>query len=142
MIPSLRKKIKYLLPAVIVLMVLGLILSRIYQPEPRIPEPEITIKAEETQHYIGRVAKVCGIVANARFIPQIGGQPTFINFGQPEPDQNFTIVIRGEDRMKWDQPPENIYPHKELCVTGVIESHEGTPQIVVAQPKQIQIMAN
>lgn len=123
-------------------MVLGLVLSRIYQPEPGIPEPEISINSDEAEDYIGKAAVVCGKVANVRFIPQIGGQPTFINFGQPDPNQDFTIVIWGEHRLKWKELPENIYPHKELCVTGMIESHDGTPQIAAEQPQQIQLMGN
>ncbi|MEX0724158.1 MAG: hypothetical protein WD357_05775 [Gracilimonas sp.] len=139
MITSLRNKLKYILPAVITVMVLGLIVSRIYQPEPGIPEPEISITSEEAADYIGRPAEVCGTVAIARFLPQIGGQPTFINFGQPDPNQDFTAVIWGKNRSKWDSPPEDLFSNHEICVSGRIESHEETPQIEVIDPKQIII---
>lgn len=139
MISSFRKNLKFLLPAAILIMLVGLVLSRVYQPEPGIPEPKISISSQEAVHHIGKAAEVCGNVANARFIPQIGGKPTFINFGQPKPNQHFTAVIWGENRAKWDSPPEQIYQNKEVCVIGRIESHEGTPQIEVINPEQIRL---
>lgn len=138
MITSFRKNLKFILPAVVLIMVLGLVFSRVFQPEPGFQKPEITISSPEAQNHIGEAAAVCGHVVNARFLPQIDGQPTFINFDRPYPNQTFTAVIWGENRAKWQQSPENIYPNKEVCVTGRIESHEGTPQIEVLSPDQIK----
>lgn len=137
MISSFRKNLKVILPAFILVMVLGLILSRVYQPERGIPDPEISITTKQAWEHVGKAAEVCGEVANVRFIPQISGQPTFVNFGLPDPNQDFTVVIWGENRAKWEQLPENIYPKNEVCVIGRIESHEGTPQIEVLSPSQI-----
>lgn len=139
MITSLRKNLKVILPAVILIMVFGLIFSRVYQPEPNIPEPEILINSDEAIDHIGKAAEVCGKVVNARFIPEIGGRPTFLNFDRTDPNQTFTAVIWGENRSKWKQLPENMYSDKEICVTGRIESHEGSPQIEVVSPEQIRI---
>lgn len=139
MISSFRKYFKFILPIVILIMVIGLVLSRVYQPEPGIPEPEMRISANEAKDHIGKAAEVCGEVANARFISNIKGQPTFINFGLPAPNQDFTAVIWGINRSKWKQSPENIYFGNEVCVLGNIESHEGTPQIEVLNPDQIKL---
>ncbi|MDR9419602.1 DNA-binding protein [Gracilimonas sp.] len=114
-------------------------MSRVYTPGQGIPEPEIQINSSEAVNHIGKAAEVCGIVVNARYIPQIGGEPTFINFDRPDPDQTFTAVIWGENRLKWEQLPENIYPNNKVCVTGRIESHDATPQIEVISPEQIRI---
>lgn len=138
MLSSFRENLKYILPAVILIMLIGLILSRVYNPDPGIPKPEIQINSDEAQNHIGEAAEVCGKVANARFIPHIDGKPTFINFDRPNPNQTFTTVIWGENRSKWKQLPENIYPENEVCVTGRIESHQGTPQIEVKNPEQIR----
>lgn len=138
MFSSFRKNLKYILPALIVIMLFGLILSRVYTPDPGIPEPEIQINSDEAQNHIGTAAEVCGKVANTRFIPQIAGQPTFINFDRPDTNQTFTAVIWGKNRSKWEQLPENIYPGNEVCVTGRIESHQGTPQIEVKNLEQIR----
>ncbi|MCH2450987.1 MAG: hypothetical protein MK198_12690 [Gracilimonas sp.] len=78
-------------------------------------------------------------MTNVRFIPQIGGQPTFINFGRPDPNQDLAVVIWGGTKGKWQQSPENIYPNNEICVTGRIESHERTPLIEAVRTEQIRI---
>jgi hypothetical protein len=118
-------------------MIAGLVLSRIFQPEPGIPEPEVSIQSKQAIDHIGKAAEVCGLVANVRFIPNINGNPTFINFDQPDPNQTFTAVIWSENRSKWNPLPEKIYPDKEICITGRIESHQGTPQIEVIHRDQI-----
>lgn len=120
-------------------MIAGLILSRVHRLDSTPPEPEIRIDAEEATNYIGTVAEVCGEVATARYIPQIGGEPTFLNLGSPDPDQFFTAVIWGKSRNKWKTPPEQMYSNKKLCISGMIEDHEGTPQIIVEYPQQIKI---
>ncbi|MEX0720402.1 MAG: hypothetical protein WD059_07020 [Balneolaceae bacterium] len=135
---ALRKYLNYIFPIVIIIMIGGLILSRIHRPDSSPPEPEIRIEATEADNYIGTAAEVCGEIASARYLPQIGGEPTFLNFGQPDPNQLFTAVIWGEDRNKWRNPPEEIYRNREVCVSGRIESHEGTPQIIIDHPGQIK----
>jgi hypothetical protein len=142
MITSLRKNLKFILPAVILIMLTGLVLSRVYQPEPGVPKPEMTLSAKEAAAHVGKAAKVCGKIADVSYLPQIGGEPTFINFGRPNPNQYFTAVIWGENRHKWDILPERIYTNKEICVIGRIETHEGTPQIIIVKPTQIQINGN
>ena len=132
-----RKNLKYIFPVLIVIMVLGLVLSRIYQPDNSPPEPEIRISASEANEHIGKAAEVCGTIVSVNYIAQLGGKPTFINFGRPHPNQLFTAVIWGNNRPKWDVPPERHYINKNICVRGRIEIHDGTPQIVVKHPEQI-----
>ncbi len=132
-----RKWILRLMPVLAVLMLAGLILSRVYQPEPRDTQPDLQISAFDASDHIGKRAVVCGIVESADFIPAIGGEPTFLNLGRPYPDQPFTVVIWGEDRARWPVPPEERYLTRRICVTGTISEHRGTPQIRVREPRQI-----
>lgn len=136
---NIRKRLKYIFPVLIGIIVLGLVLSRIYQPDSPPPEPEVRISADEASDYIGTAAEVCGEVASADYLTKIGGEPTFINFGRSHPNQFFTAVIWGSDRGKWTRPPEKRYMNREICVSGMIELHEGTPQIVVENPGQIEL---
>lgn len=140
MIQKIRKSIKYLLPIVAAILIIGLVLARVVSVESPPAEPEITITASEASDHIGKVAEVCGEVASADFIPQIGGDPTFINFGEPHPNQIFTVVIWGENRHLWQTPPEQAYQNREICVSGQIRLHEGTPQIVVERLGQIELV--
>jgi len=132
-----RKNVKIIIPILAGILIIGLLLSRVFQPGSE-PEPEIRIEASEAINYIGRTAEVCGAVASVSFLSDITGQPTFINFDEPYPDQTFTVVIWGENRHSWHHPPEDLYENREICVSGRIRLHEGSPQIIASSPDQIK----
>ncbi|MCS3659909.1 hypothetical protein [Salinibacter ruber] len=94
---------------------------------------------EAAAQHIGERPKICGDVAEVTYAPEIGGKPTFINLGEKHPNQPLTTLIWGENRARWPQPPEVHYGGETICVTGEADLHEGTPQIVVSSPKQIQV---
>ena len=133
-----RKIVAYLMPVIVLAMIAGLILSRVYQPEPSRTSPERTVTAREAAQYEGRYVEVCGRVESARHIPQTGGKPTFLNLGRAYPDPLFTAVIWGEDRHRWQMPPEERYLTHTICVTGEVQMHRGVPQIRVRHPDQIR----
>ncbi len=135
---KLRKFAKKAIPVIAVILLLGLILSRVYQPDSTVT-PEVSISAVDAEEHIGETAEVCGVVASASYAQHIGGEPTFINFKEDHPNQVFTVVIWGSNRLAWDQPPEQLYQGREICVTGRIELHEDVPQIEVQSPDQIRI---
>lgn len=134
-----KKALPYFLPVLILIMILGIILSRIYQPDSTSADPDIRIDAAEAGEYIGKTAEVCGEVASADYLPHVNGKPLFLNLEHTYPDQPFTAVVWGRDRSKWDRPPEEMYDNMEICVTGTIEIHEGTPQIIIDNPRQVEI---
>lgn len=90
--------------------------------------------------HVGEAAVVCGRVADAAYRPEVGGRPTFLNFGRAYPDQAFTAVIWGEHRGRFDRPEARLRGER-VCVRGWIRSHRGTPQIEVSDPGQIRIEA-
>ena len=132
-----RKWITRVLPAIAVLLIAGLLISRVYTPETSIPDAEVRVDAFAAVNHVGEAAEVCGKVESARFIPAIRGEPAFLNLGRPHPDQPFTVVIWGEDRGRFQVPPEKRYSNRNICVTGRIRMHEGVPQIRVRYPDQI-----
>lgn len=136
---TIRKRLKYIFPVLIAIMIAGLVLSRVVQPDSSLPEPEVRINAAEASDHIGMAAEVCGEVASADYLPRVGGKPTFLNLGRAHPNQPFTAVIWGDDRRKWTEPPEQRYMNHGICVRGRIETYEGTPQIIVESPGQIDI---
>lgn len=139
MITSIRKPLKYIFPLLVLIMIGGLLLSRTYRPDSTVREPEVRIEASEASGYIGTVAKVCGEVSTAEYLPEIGGRPTFINLGPSYPNQHFTAVIWEKNRSRWSPIPEKQYTNRHICVTGLINRHENTPQIEVRHPDQISI---
>jgi micrococcal nuclease len=96
------------------------------------------LNANEAKAHIGETATVCGIVASAHFSNRTKGEPTFLNLDESYPHQIFTILIWGSDRPKFGSP-ENNYANKRVCVTGVIKTYRGIPEVVVENPGQIEI---
>jgi len=91
---------------------------------------------DEAPGHVGENVTVCGIVVSATYAPQSRGQPTFLNFGEPYPNQVFTAVIWGSDRAKF-QKPENALRGKQVCATGVIQLYRGKAEIILRDPKQL-----
>ena len=100
------------------------------------------ITPEEAYKYIGETKTVCGTVASATYAVRSSGKPTFLNLNKPYPNHVFTIVICGSDRGKFKNPPEVFFKGKEVCVTGLITTYRGKPQIEVSEPSQIKIKSD
>jgi hypothetical protein len=54
------------------------------------------------------------------------------------PKGAFTILIWGENRPKFGEP-ENQFRDKHICVTGKITEYSGSPEIVAAEPRDIEV---
>lgn len=97
------------------------------------------IRPGEAGAHVGKHRTVCGQVASATFAVQTRRQPTFLNLDRPYPNQIFTVVIWGQDRPKFRTAPEKLYSGKQVCVSGVISTYKGVPQIIVNEPTQISL---
>lgn len=100
-----------------------------------------TVPAIEAVQHVGQTVTVCRPVAGVARFERLQGEPTFLNFDRPHPDQSFTVVIWGIDARRFAQPPHRMFAGKEICVTGAIEIYKGKPQIVVRDPAQITVVA-
>jgi DNA/RNA endonuclease YhcR with UshA esterase domain len=98
-----------------------------------------TLTAAEAAQHVGEVAKVCGVVASAKFSSSSAKQPTFINLDKPYPGQIFTVLIWGSDRAAFGQP-EVTYNGKRICATGKIQLYKGKPEIIATTPSQIEMV--
>jgi DNA/RNA endonuclease YhcR with UshA esterase domain len=95
--------------------------------------------AEAAQH-VGETATVCGTVASVTYAHSSRGRPTFLNLDQPYPNQVFTVVIWGTDRAHFRPAPEVNYANARICVTGLITTFRGVPEIVVHSPSAIRLI--
>jgi len=138
---QLRKYIKKFIPFLVIILFAGLILSRVFSPDRR-QTIEVSTSASKAYHHEGKYAVVCGKVVSVQTIQKIGGEPTFINFEEDYPNQHFTGLIWGEDRLDWESAPEDLYTNRMVCVEGYIRIHEGTPQIRVTSPGQVRYRNN
>jgi len=134
---QLRKFVKKIIPVLVIILLAGLILSRVFSPN-RNQSIEVFINAGEAINHQDKYAEVCGEVVSVQNVQQIGGEPTFINFEEEYPNQHFTGLIWGEDRQGWHRSPKDLYTNRQICVEGFIRIHEGTPQIRITSPKQIR----
>ncbi len=96
------------------------------------------LTAQQAAEHVGETATVCGIVASANYATKSKGQPTFLNFDQPYPNQSFTVMILGSDRPRFGTP-ERSFLGKRLCVTGEIMQYRGKPEIIATDPRQLAV---
>lgn len=101
--------------------------------------PPAEIPWNEARNHIGEQGTVVGPVAGTKWASSSNGQPTFINIGADYPNSNrFTVVIWIQNRGNFSPPPEIMYAGKTIAVTGTIQDYQGTAEIEVASPIQIQ----
>ena len=94
------------------------------------------LTAAEAKDHIGEKATVCGTVVNTH-ISSSRRKATFLNLDGAHRNQVFSIVIRAGARSKFVDPART-YRGKQVCITGLIRSDRGVPEIVASSPEQIQ----
>ena len=108
-------------------------------PTPKAGLPADAISWDKAKDHIGDRTTVCGPVAGTKYGATSSGKPTWLNIGKDYPSsERFVVIIWGENRGNFPQPPESYYDGKSICVTGLIQEYEGIPQIEVTTPDQIQ----
>ena len=98
---------------------------------------QIKISAKDAYKHINEKVIICDKVYSTKFISTY--DMTLLNLGGFFPHQSLTIVIKSRDRKKFQNNPESDFNSKAICVTGVIVEYKGKPEIIVREPKQIQI---
>ncbi len=78
---------------------------------------------------------ICGIVSSFTSSAVLPGRPTYLNFGHDYPNQDFTVVIFGNQRAAVG--PDNL-AGKRVCVTGSISGYQGKAEMYLKQPEQLQ----
>jgi len=102
--------------------------------------PSTTVPWQDAALHVGELVVVEGPVVDTHFAQTSNGQPTFLNLGKPYPDPaRFTVVIWGENRPRFPQPPETLYRGKTIRVSGTISRYQGRAEIVADGPEDIRI---
>lgn len=101
---------------------------------------QTTIPAKDAAKHIGETVTICDKVFGTKLLD--GPNITFLDLGGAHPNQELTLVIKGEDRGKFTGKPEVDYKDKNICVTGVVVDFKGKPEIVVSDPSQIKLAAD
>lgn len=81
---------------------------------------------------LGKTGTLCDTVYSLRVVSDT---LTLLNMGGAYPNQKYTIAVKG-NRITLD------WTHlkgKRLCITGVFELYKERPEIVAAQPGQVDV---
>jgi len=89
------------------------------------------IPAADAAKHIGEHATVCGVIVGQHTLESARGKPTFVDIDRAFPHQAFTLVIWDDDKAKVGALPSS----GNICVTGTITEHKGTPQMVLHDAK-------
>ena len=105
------------------------------------PEPcPGAIAWDEAPAHAGQIVTVRGPVVDATFASASRGQPTFLNLGKGYPDPGrFTVVIWIPNRDNFPAPPEELYRDKIVCVTGQVTLYNGSAEMEIIGPEDIDI---
>ena len=95
------------------------------------------------EHFGEKIEVVGRISTEHSSYTKYGNPYIFLNFGR-YPNQTFTLVIwqEGINALTQKGMSPNSLVGKYVSVTGVISSYGSTPQMIIEQPTQIQILAS
>jgi DNA/RNA endonuclease YhcR with UshA esterase domain len=91
----------------------------------------------DADNYIGQKKTVEGTIVKT--FKYTKGKTIFLNFHDPYQGY-FTAIIWSSDWGKFPFAPEEYYKGKEVRVTGEIIEYKGSPEIVVRDPSQIEVV--
>jgi len=95
------------------------------------------VGACQAGNYYGKEVIVEGKVVDT--YRHLKSNTVFLNFEKPYPNQCFTAVIFSSDQYKFVESPEKYYSNKTVRVRGEIKEYKGKPQIILKEPRQIEI---
>ncbi len=100
--------------------------------------PKGKINTVQAQYNIGTKSCVCGTVVSTKFSEKSGA--TFLNLDKKFPNQIFSVTIWAKARTNFSYKPEDELYGKKVCITGMLESKDGTPTMNVNSEKNIEII--
>jgi hypothetical protein len=92
------------------------------------------IPAKNAAKYFGHKIKVCDKVYGSSRT----SDGTALYLGEEYPKQLLTLIIKTSNLSKFKGHPDNDFKGKDICITGVVISDKGKPEIVVTDPRQIK----
>jgi len=103
-------------------------------PRPTVVPGEV-IPWEDAAQYYGQTVTVEGTIVQTKNT----GKVIFLNFS-PHWRTDLKVVIFPEDAAEFPAPPEEMFLHRRIRVTGKIKEYKGAPEIIVRDPGQIEIV--
>ena len=85
--------------------------------------------------YIGEQTTICGTVDSVTSSAVLPGRPTYLNFGAPYPNQDFRVIIFGNQRNVVG--PDDLLG-KQVCVTGSVSGFNGKAEMYLQTADQLK----
>jgi len=101
---------------------------------PRKPSDPEVISWEDAGKYVGQTRTVEGTIVRT----YRSANAIFLDFHDPYQGY-FMAVIFKSDWANFKFQPEIFYKNKEVRVTGLIKTYQGSPEIIVSSPTQIEV---
>jgi hypothetical protein len=92
------------------------------------------VEPKEVGKHLNEIVTTTGTIVSTRLIES--NQMTLLNVGADNPNQDFTIVIKSDDRSKFGKPDVGL-KGKTVTVTGKVADYHGKPEIFVSDPSQV-----
>jgi cardiolipin synthase A/B len=102
--------------------------------EPATPSPLPLVSWQDAAAYEGRQVVVDGLVVDSYKSNSV----IFLNFSDDR--SQFKAVIFQRDWSKWPQPPEKLLLGQTVRISGPVKLYEGTPEIIVNDPAQVEVI--
>jgi DNA/RNA endonuclease YhcR with UshA esterase domain len=98
------------------------------------------IAAKDAAKHLNETVTIADKVYSTKLIENTN--MVLLDLGGRQPNQFLTVVIKGEDRAKFNGKPEEYYKGREVTVTGKLISYHGKPEIVVSSPDDLKVTLN
>ncbi len=95
-------------------------------------EPVAVVDWTKAGEYVGKTITITGTVARTHN----SGKVVFLNFTE-DWKGTFSAAIFAATWADFPKPPEELFLHKAVRITGKVKMYKGSPEIVVATPEQI-----
>lgn len=92
------------------------------------------IPVEDAADFIDETITVEGTIVRTHN----SGKVVFLNFSE-DYSNGFTAVIFADDWVKFPVAPENLFYGKLVRVEGIVQEYEGSPEIIIKEPWQIEV---
>ena len=100
-------------------------------------QTSIKVESKDVAKYINRVVITTGKIVSTRLIES--NNMTLLNIGGENPNQDFTIMIKSDNRSKFGQPEVDL-KGKTVTVEGMVIDYRGKAEIEVTDIKQIKVV--
>ena len=96
------------------------------------------ISLRDIAQHIGDSVRFCTRVHNTRYFESAANRSTVLDVNTSFVNQ-LSVVIWEQDRKNFPGAPEVIYNNKDVCISGVVQSLNNMPQIVIRNRDQITL---